>query len=102
MSNIEGAAPDDIRIGAGVRLAWSPMAQGFKLPDFRARRLIGLTATSCLRLSAAPAPAAPPRTDPCSAPREVAFHAGEQLERLRDVAPWRPCSDWMSTLRGAR
>jgi uncharacterized OB-fold protein len=34
MSNIEGAAPDDIRIGARVRLAWSPMAQGFNFPIF--------------------------------------------------------------------
>jgi uncharacterized OB-fold protein len=34
MSNVEGALPGDVRIGARVRLVWSPMAQGFNFPTF--------------------------------------------------------------------
>jgi len=47
MSNIEGAAPDDIRSAPAVRLAWSPMAR-VSTSRFSCRRLIGLTATKLL------------------------------------------------------
>lgn len=34
MSNVVGAAPADIRLGARVRLSWSPMTGGFNFPTF--------------------------------------------------------------------
>jgi uncharacterized OB-fold protein len=34
MSNVVGCGPDDVRVGARVRLAWAPVGAGFNFPVF--------------------------------------------------------------------